>query len=302
MLKRDTWWTQAHQDAYKRSTHLLTRQPWSSLMTIVMIAVVLMLTALCGVTTHQMAALSEDWHSSADISLYLKTELSTAEQDQVLQKIRALPTVESATLTTAEEGMHWLQQQEGMQNIAQYLPVNPLPAVIRVIPDAQLQTPEAIQDLYHQLQQFSEISAAKFDAAWAEHLYAVLGFLNQVLMGLICLFGLMVVLVIGNTLRLLIHHRSDEIQVLRLIGAPSKFIMRPFLYAALWYGLLAGLLAIFLADAFLLMLRIGLNQWAASYHFHLAIPLLPILGILGLLCLALILSWTAARLTLSLYI
>ncbi len=302
MLKTDKWWTEAHQDAYKRSIGLLVRQPWSSLMTIVMIAVTLMLAALCWMASHQISVLGADWHKSEDISLYLNPALGDPEQQLFLQKLRALPEVGSVTLTTPAEGLTWLKQQEGMQDIVQYLPSNPLPAVIRVLPSERLQTPEAIKHLYQTLQGFPEVAEAKFDSDWMERLYTGLGFLNQALRCLIGLFALSVTLVIGNTLRLLIHNRYDEIRVLQLIGAPDKFIMRPFLYASVWYGLLASILASIFVDSLLVLLRAGLSQWAESYHISLTISLLPVLWILGLTSIAIALSWTGARLTLKYYI
>lgn len=302
MLNRNKWWTAAHQDAYKRSMHMLMRQPWSSVMTIVMISVTLMIAVLCGMTSHHLSAMSADWQKKEDIALYLQPQLNEAAQQQFLEKVRLLPEVESAVLTTPAEGFIWLQQQAGMQDIAQYLPTNPLPAMIQVVPNASVQTPEAIKHISQTLQGFSEVAEVKFDLDWAERLYAGLGFLNQVLRCLIGLFALSVVLVIGNTLRLLIHNRYDEIRVLQCIGAPDKFIIRPFLYASVWYGLLASLLAIIFADTLLIVLRTGLSQWAEVYHIHVTIPLLPVLWILGLTSISIGLSWTGARLTLKYYI
>jgi cell division transport system permease protein len=51
------------------------------------------------------------------------------------------------------------------------------------------------------------------------------------------LFGIAVLLIIGNTLRLLIQNRRDEIAVIKMVGGSDRFIRRPFLYGGILYGL-----------------------------------------------------------------
>ena len=302
MLKWTDWWTEAHQDACRRSMGLLLRQPWSSLMTVVMIAVTLMLAVLCWMATHYLSEFNSYWHRSETMSLYLRQSRSDPEQQLILQKIRAMPEVESATLTTPTEGLALLAQQEGMQDITQSLPYNPLPAAIQVIPSAKLQSPDAIKQFSQSLQSNPDVAEVKFDSDWIERLYSGLGFLKQLVQGLTVLFALSVILVIGNTLRLLIHNRHNDIQVLQLLGAPDRFIMRPFLFVSIWYGFFASVLAIIFVDSVLILLRTGLNHWAESYHMHLSISLLPVLWMLGLTTIAIGLSWTGARLTLKYYL
>ena len=43
-----------------------------------------------------------------------------------------------------------------------------------------------------------------------------------------------------NTIRLQILSRKEEIEITKLLGAPSSFIRRPFLYQAVWQSLLAA--------------------------------------------------------------
>jgi cell division transport system permease protein len=52
-----------------------------------------------------------------------------------------------------------------------------------------------------------------------------------------------VIFVLGNTLRLSIEARRDEIIVIKLIGGGDRFARRPFLYSGLWLGALGGLVS-----------------------------------------------------------
>jgi len=302
MLKRDSILVVSHREACKRSIQFLRNQPWSTLMTVVMIAITLMLASLTWMASYQMNALRGYWQNSEHISLYLHHDLAEAKQQQFLEKIRSMPEVGTAKFTSAADGLVLLAQQEGMQDMMRYLPQNPLPAMIEVTPSATVTNPEAVKNLYHHLQQSPEVEDAQFDMDWLGRLYAAMGFLKQVTQGLMILLAGAVMLVIGNTLRLIIHHRSEEIKVLQFLGAPNAFIMRPFLYSGIWYGLLAAGVAIVLTEIFMIMLRTGLNHWAHVYQMQFSLTLMPISVIFYLIGTAIVLGWISARITVKHYL
>jgi cell division transport system permease protein len=95
-------------------------------------------------------------------------------------------------------------------------------------------------------------------------------------------------LVVGNTVRLDIQGRADEIAVMQMLGADNGFVRRPFLYIGFWYGAFAGVASLIL---------IGIVEWA------LAAPLASLLSSydhrfdvhgLSLLTMALVLVASAA--------
>lgn len=298
MLKSDDVFVVAHKEAIKHSFGLLKHQPWSSFMTIVMIAVTLMMAALCGLGTASISELGKRWQQSEHVFLYLQPHLDALTQARYLSKLRAMPEVATATLTTAEEGLQLLSQQEGMQDVMQYLPQNPLPAVIDILPNPELNTPKAIQKLFQILKKAPEVEEAKLDMDWLGRLYTMMKFLKQMTHWLMGLFAIAVMLVIGNTLRLIIHHRHEEIQVLQFLGAKDQFIMRPFLYTGVWYGLFSAILAIIFVDIFMGLLGNGLNKWAGFYQMNFNVPLLSGSFIAGLVLSAMMLGWLSARMTL----
>ena len=105
------------------------------------------------------------------------------------------------------------------------------------------------------LQALPEADLVQHDALWRQRLDGWLRFGNRVAAVLATLLGVGALLVVGNTVRLDIQSRRDEIGVLQYLGASDGFIRRPFLYLGAWYGLAAGLLAIALLTAAALALR-----------------------------------------------
>ena len=90
--------------------------------------------------------------------------------------------------------------------------------------------------------------------------------LGQSVVGiLILLFGLAVVVVVGNTIRLDVSSRAEEIEILALVGAGNAFVRQPFLYSGLWYGLMGCLLALLLLSLSLLYLAGPLGLLLETY-------------------------------------
>jgi cell division transport system permease protein len=286
-----------HLQAAITSFKTLCGKPLATLMTVLVIAITLVLPALFGVMSDNMHQLITKWQSGGHISLYLKAPLSSADERAVLSHVQKTAGVERATLKSSAEGLAELQQQEGMQDMMRYLPENPLPAVIDVTPETYLNTPEKIEQLYSQLKSYPQVEQAKLDMQWIKRLQAILGFIDTLAHGLILLLAVAVILVIGNTLRLAIHNRYEEIQVLKLIGAKDSFIIRPFLYAGIWYGLAGALFAVLLVNIFMLSLTLVVNQLAAVYDMHYSLAGLSIRQIGLLVVSASVLGWLGALLS-----
>jgi cell division transport system permease protein len=80
------------------------------------------------------------------------------------------------------------------------------------------------------------------------------------------LLGAAIIVIIGNTIRLDIQNRREEIEVTKLIGASNAFVRRPFLYSGLWYGLGGGILALALVLYGLFALEGPVARLAGLYN------------------------------------
>jgi len=286
-----------HVQAAIQSLNLLCRKPLATMMTAIVIAIALALPALFWVSADNLNKLTLGWQQGGHISLYLKPSLTDAEQTTLLQKVRAVQGVGQATIKSSDAGLKELTAQEGMHDIMRYLPENPLPPVIEVIPALMVDAPAKLDLLANQLRTLPNIEEAKLDMEWITRLHAILGFATKAAHGLMILLALAVVFIIGNTLRLAIHNRQEEIQILKLIGATDPYIMRPFVYTGIWYGLAGAILAVLLVNIFVLSLGVAVNQLAVVYQMHYPLTSLSIRQILLLVFFAIILGWLGARLS-----
>lgn len=283
-----------HRHAAWMSVNTLCRQPLATSMTVLVIAVSLVLPAFFWMLADNMSRLAENWQSSGHISIYLKSPLSPADESAMLMRVRETSGVGQVTLRSAAEGLAELQQQEGMQDVMRYLPDNPLPAVMDVIPALDINTPEKMEQLYLQLKSYPHVEDVKLDMQWVNRLHAILHFVHQVAQGLLLLLASAVILIVGNTMRFAIHKRNEEIKVLKLIGAKDAYILRPFLYTGVLYGLAGALLAVLLIQVLMFILTLVVNPLAAAYQMHFALVGLSFYQVLWMILAAVFLGWFGA--------
>lgn len=297
MLTKMRAWLLYHVQAGLASLNYLCRQPLATTMTVLVIAVSLVLPALFWVLTDNMGRLTLNWQQGGHISLYLKSPIQSVDELALLLRVRETAGVGHADLKSSAEGLLELQKQEGMQDIMRYLPENPLPSLIDVVPALDVNTPEKLKQLYMQLKSYPYIEQAKIDMQWANRLHAMVNFIANLARGLMIILAVAVVLIVGNTMRLAVLNQNEEIKVLKLIGAKNSFIIRPFIYAGVWYGLAGAIVAVLLVNIFMLSLTLVTNQLAALYQMHYSLAGLSMRQ-MGLIVLsAIILGWIGASLS-----
>ena len=286
-----------HVQAAILSFNQLLKKPMATLLTIVVIAISLALPALLWTFTDNLGRVTANIHRGGNISLYLKTQLSTEEQQAFLNQIRSLPGVGQATLKPPQEGLAELAGQNGMGDIINLLPENPLPAMITGVPAIAFNEPSKIEHLYQQLKTSSEVELAKLDMKWVNRIDAIFDFAQQLSKTLMLLLALAVILVVGNTMRLAIYTRHEEIQILKLIGATDPFILRPFIYSGIWYGVIGAIIAVLLVNITILSLGLAVNKLAFVYQISYPLHGMTSKQTLQLLGFAIILGWLGARLS-----
>ena len=120
--------------------------------------------------------------------------------------------------------------------------------------------------LQAELGALAEVDEAVLDMVWVERLASFVELANRVVLVLGALLALSVLLVVGNTIRLSIENRKDEIQVAKLVGATDAWVKRPFIYTGFWFGLIGALVAWLFVQISLLLIQEPVGQLAALYQ------------------------------------
>lgn len=253
-----------HRQNAVESFRRLLQAPVSTLLNCLMIGVAFALPALMYLLIANLQVLGNGWEGTPRISVYLDAGLNRSQIANIRAEVANDPDVDSIAYISPDEGLQQFQQKTDMQGVVNALGFNPLPGVIEVLPVPGL-TYEEMDTLAERYQNLSGVLESKLDREWVQRLQSIVDLLDQFALLLSLLLGITVVLAIGNTVRLGIESRRDEIKVIKLVGGTDGFVMLPFLYAGVWYGLGGALLAYLIAWGVLLGLMSNVLELAGLY-------------------------------------
>ncbi|HET8730680.1 MAG TPA: permease-like cell division protein FtsX [Moraxellaceae bacterium] len=277
-------WRAHHAREAGASLRRLAGTPFSTLLTLLVVALALALPASLYQLLANARQLTTGWSGQAQISVYLRLGTPSDRLEPLRQQLAGRPGVADARLITPAQALADFRARSGYGDALELLDSNPLPAVIVITPtDIH---PRAVEALRDTLVTLPEADAADIDLAWVQRLASLLQVGQRLLLALAGALAATVLLVVGNTIRLGIEARKEEVNVLSLLGATRAFIRRPFLYTGLWTGLFGGLLACVAVAAFFLWLRGPVADLAHLYDSPFRLQGPGPAGFLGLLVLS----------------
>ena len=255
----------AHHQRVARSTLIdLVSNPVSSLMTWLVIGIALGLPAILWVVLQNVSEVSSDWGGKPRVSLYLAEDVSVEVGRTLTQELASEVGVETATFISAGDALREFQARSGFGDVLKTLDRNPLPHVVEVTPDDP--EPLALSALMVTWESLPGVDRVSVDLKWLERLFALLVFAERMVTALASVLGVGVILVMGNTIRLAIENRRQEIEVVKLVGGTDGFVRRPFLYLGFWYGFGGAIFAFVILEISLLMLAGPVELLAQSYR------------------------------------
>ena len=292
-------WLTRHASTSIAALGRLSRQPFASLMIVLVIAVTLALPAAINVVVKNAQSVSSSWNNALDFSVYLKLDISVSEAEGLARLIRQRADVESVDLVTADAALAEFKLASGFGDALDQLGDNPLPHALVVRPSPG-NTGASLTLLQEEIGNLPETELVQVDTEWVHRFHAILDIVRKAIAIGAALLGIAIVVIIGNTIRLDIENRREEIEVTKLIGASNAFVRRPFLWTGFWYGLLGGTSALLLVQYGLYLLREPVTRLAGLYQGNISVATLGVsesLTIIGAaIFLGLFASWvTAAR-------
>ena len=257
-------WLSAHGRACFEALGRLWRQPLGSLLSTAVLGITLALPTALHVLISNLGAVGSDWQHGARITVFVRDDIADAALGEWAAALRSRPDVHRVETLTRAQALAEFKAYSGLGEAVAMLPDNPLPATLIVTPATGLGT-AGVEDLRLALEKQEATEEVLLDMQWLERLSALLRLLEQTV-GLFALtLAAAVLVIVGNTIRLDVAARREEIEVMKLIGAPDRFIQRPFLYSGFWHGLIGGLLALVLVGVALLLLQTPVERLASSY-------------------------------------
>lgn len=290
-------WLAHHRQALVATLARMGKTPFATLFAIIAIGVALCLPAGLFVLLHNITRLAADLPAQPEISVFMRQDANDADIASMRQRLQARTDLAGFRFVSRTQALAALSKQAGMDDLTAGLSTNPLPDAWILSP-AQADARNMAR-IAADIRGWPQVAQVQDDSQWAQRLTALLGLGRDLAWVLAILLGTALVAVSGNTIRLQILTRREEIEVSRLIGATDRYIRRPFLYFGVVQGLFGGLTAWLIVAVSVLLLDPQASKLAALYASPFHLTGLELVEALALLATAAALGWLGAYLAVS---
>lgn len=238
-------WLAHHAESLKDASYRFLQRPMGHLLSMLVIAVSLTIPITLLATLHGARAGLSAWSSeSVQLQLFLKPQTLESEARLLLTQLKQDEHIAEIRLITPKEGLAMLAQVHALDGLLDELKDNPLPYVIEVKPRQLGQT----ETLRTRLSTLPEVESVRMDLEAVQRLRELMDAAERLTLVFFIILAPALAITVGNTIRLELERRTEEVRLLQLIGATPAFIRRPLLYAGGLLGLGGTLLGLFFAS------------------------------------------------------
>lgn len=204
--------------------------------------------------------------------LFFKPEFNESDIKQIEQELLTWPEFKEVFFVSPERA---LEEFSGSgQDVNEVLSIfegeNPLPPTVGFKPKASFATKAGMEKIKQKILRAypNEIDEVNYDKASVETVN--LGFKQFVFLFLAVAALLIVVAVamINNTIRLALYSKRFTIKTMQLVGATSRYIRRPFIFQAVWQGIISALIGMALLMSLLYVLNNVLDTIELSFQWQ----------------------------------
>ncbi|MGL6025702.1 MAG: permease-like cell division protein FtsX [Vibrio sp.] len=252
-----------HLKQAKASFAALWRRPLGNILTLAVISMALALPASLYLLSKNIASVAERVAVPSQLSVYLQTEIPEPRIIVLKDSLERRAEVSLVEYISPQQGLDELSQYAGFEQAISLLDNTALPAVLVVTP--QVESRDQLQTLAHSLRAEEGVTDVRMDEDWFARLDAIRHLATIVVISLSSLMLMSVFLIVGNTLRFNVQANKEEIQTMKLIGATDSYILRPYLYSGMWFGLLGAVVAWLLTALITVLLNGAVATLAMLY-------------------------------------
>ena len=252
-----------HAKQAKSSFGALWRRPLGNILTLAVISVALAMPACLYLLGKNVASAAQDVASPSQVSAYLVEGMPDARVMVLKDQIETWPLVKEVEYISPQQGLSDLSQYAGFDQALSLLSGYVLPGVLVITPDSEVKSD--IQSIAKQVREQQDVTDVRLDEDWLARLDAIKTLAGIIVITLTILMLGAVFLIVGNTLRFNVLANKEEIQTMKLIGATDGFILRPYLYTGMWFGVLGASIAWLVTALITVVMNNAVEQLASLY-------------------------------------
>jgi cell division transport system permease protein len=242
--------------AFEEAVASLWRGRQSGLLSTGTIALALFVLGGFLIVTANLERLGVEWSSAAEMSVYLEDHITDDERKAIESALAPSEIVAAHEYVSKESALGRFKQTfSDLAGSIGTLGENPLPASYEV----RLQTGPAaeagVEALGARLRGTPGVADVRYDRQWLSRLMSAIAVIRGVGLVMGAVLTIAAALTVASVVRLALHARRDEIEIMQLVGAPSAYVRGPFVMEGVIQGGVGALAAVLALGATFLALR-----------------------------------------------
>ena len=190
---------------------------------------------------HAVAQLRE----RVKVVVYLEREPSTRDASALVERVRRMPGVAAVRYVGKTEALGTLKHVLGKDAaVVDLLPQNPLPASLEITPTAEGASLEGARALVTRLAALPETEEVGGGVEWMDRFAHGQRLLWLFALGVGAVLAGAAILTVATATALVLHARREEMEIMRLVGAPEHVVRLPLLMQGMMQGLIGAVLAV----------------------------------------------------------
>ncbi|MEZ9292201.1 permease-like cell division protein FtsX [Vibrio lentus] len=255
-----------HWKQAKSSFSQMWQRPIGNLLTLAVISMALAMPACLYLLGKNVGEVAKDVTSPSQISAYVEDGIPEPRVIVLKDEIEGWDQVELVEYISPQQGLADLSKYSGFDDALTILDDYSLPGVLVITPSVHNDT--QIKELASKVKKQELVTDVRLDEDWLARLDAIKALAAVIVITLTVLMLGAVFLIIGNTLRFNVLAHKEEIQTMKLIGATDSFILRPYLYSGMWFGVLGAICAWVMTALITVLLNSAVDDLAQLYDSH----------------------------------
>ena len=218
---------------------------WTHVLTSGTMAMTLFVFGAVMLVETNLQVLLKGWGDQIHLNVYLERGLDAGEAEALLNRVRALPEVLRVRYITEDQAWRDLSAALGAQSgVLDGLPRGVLPSSFEIAVKPAFRDTPLVEGLAARLKQEKGIDLVEYPRDWIDRLSLLVlavAWLKWVFAGVMFVITFFI---ISSAVKLAILSRTDEIEIMQLVGSSRTMIQGPFLLEGMVQGLVGGVLAV----------------------------------------------------------
>ena len=209
------------------------------------VAVALTVLTFFALIVINVQSLAAHWSEEIQVVAYLDDAPQPSRLNEWRKLIENMPEVARVSYVGREEAMRRFSARLGPDSdLLEGFDADILPASLEISLQAEHRSRKAAEAVVARLKQNPDFSDFSYGQDWLERFESFLDMLRfgGVVLGAFLLFAAL--FIVGNTIKLTLYARRDELEIMSLVGATSLFIKTPFLLEGAFHGAMGALIAL----------------------------------------------------------